>query len=318
MRDLEIFAQAIEIPDPEQRQQFVRTACEGDAALVERILRLLKSHGEAGNLLDSPAATSAILEKIRADAEQPLHGAISRDENPSFVAGTNRTIGPYRLLEKIGEGGFGEVFVAEQTEPVQRKVAIKIIKPELAKRPDFVERFVREATIASQLRHPYLVHTYEPGIDGETIYLPMELTLLVPIGAFVGWLYNRWAERQANPAFAERIGTLMATGLIVGESLMGVLFAAIVAGAERAGSTDSANVLAVIEEQWWAVPLGSRYDWSSTAAPTSTTTTSAPSCTRIDSDPRRRRTARSERPSPKRGCGRLSHHGRSAHRSVAT
>ena len=91
---------------------------------------------------------------------------------------------------------------------------------------------------------------------GLGIYLPMELTLLVPIGALVGWLYTRWAGRQANPAFAERIGTLMATGLIVGESLMGVLFAAIVAGAERAGASDSANVLAVIEEQWWAVPLG--------------------------------------------------------------
>ena len=91
---------------------------------------------------------------------------------------------------------------------------------------------------------------------GLGIYLPMELTLLVPIGALIGWLYNRWAERQSNPAFAERIGTLMATGLIVGESLMGVVFAAIVAGAERAGATDSANILAVIEEQWWAVPLG--------------------------------------------------------------
>jgi putative OPT family oligopeptide transporter len=91
---------------------------------------------------------------------------------------------------------------------------------------------------------------------GLGIYLPMELTLLVPIGALVGWLYNRWAERQANPAFAERIGTLMATGLIVGESLMGVVFAAVVAGAERAGASDSANVLAVIEEQWWAVPIG--------------------------------------------------------------
>jgi putative OPT family oligopeptide transporter len=91
---------------------------------------------------------------------------------------------------------------------------------------------------------------------GLGVYLPMELTLLVPIGALIGWLYNRWAERQANPAFAERIGTLMATGLIVGESLMGVAFAAIVAGAERAGSSDSANVLAIIEEQWWAMPAG--------------------------------------------------------------
>jgi putative OPT family oligopeptide transporter len=91
---------------------------------------------------------------------------------------------------------------------------------------------------------------------GLGIYLPMELTLLVPIGALIGWLYNRWAERQANPSFAERIGTLMATGLIVGESLMGVAFAAIVAGAERAGSADSGNVLAIMEEAWWAVPLG--------------------------------------------------------------
>ena len=91
---------------------------------------------------------------------------------------------------------------------------------------------------------------------GLGIYLPMELTLLVPLGALIGWLYNGWAERQANPAFAERIGTLMATGLIVGESLMGVLFAAIVASAERAGSPNSAEVLAVVDEFAWAVPLG--------------------------------------------------------------
>ncbi len=91
---------------------------------------------------------------------------------------------------------------------------------------------------------------------GLGIYLPMELTLLVPIGALVGWLYNRWAERQANPAFAERIGTLMATGLIVGESLMGVAFAAVVASAESAGSENSGEVLALFGEFAWAVPLG--------------------------------------------------------------
>ena len=91
---------------------------------------------------------------------------------------------------------------------------------------------------------------------GLGIYLPMELTLLVPLGALIGWLYNRWAARQANPAFAERIGTLMATGLIVGESLMGVAFAAIVASAEGAGSENSAEVLAVVGEFAWAVPLG--------------------------------------------------------------
>jgi len=87
---------------------------------------------------------------------------------------------------------------------------------------------------------------------GMGIYLPMELTLLVPIGALIGWLYDRWAARAPNPAFTERLGTLMATGLIVGESLLGVAYAAVVAGAEKAGAPDSANVLAVISGYPWA------------------------------------------------------------------
>ena len=66
------------------------------------------------------------------------------------------------------------------------------------------------------------------------IYLPMALTLLVPVGAFIGWLYDRWAERQRdNPEFAKRMGVLAATGLIVGESLFGVAFAGIVAARAR-------------------------------------------------------------------------------------
>jgi hypothetical protein len=89
-------------------------------------------------------------------------------------------------------------------------------------------------------------YSLPPLAVGMGIYLPMEVTLLVPVGALIGWLYNRWADRAANPAFAERLGTLMATGLIVGESLMGVAYAGIVASAEKAGSTDSANVLALI------------------------------------------------------------------------
>ena len=82
---------------------------------------------------------------------------------------------------------------------------------------------------------------------GMGIYLPLEADLLIPLGAVLGWFYNRWAFQSKNPAFAERMGTLMATGLIVGESLMGVVYAAAVAGAEKAGSADSANVLALVE-----------------------------------------------------------------------
>ena len=82
---------------------------------------------------------------------------------------------------------------------------------------------------------------------GMGIYLPLEADLLIPFGAVLGWFYNRWAVTARSPAFAERMGVLMATGLIVGESLMGVVYAFAVAGAEKAGSPDSANVLALVK-----------------------------------------------------------------------
>ncbi|WP_438481309.1 OPT family oligopeptide transporter [Oleiharenicola lentus] len=63
---------------------------------------------------------------------------------------------------------------------------------------------------------------------GMGIYLPMALTLLIPLGALLGWLYERWADKQTNPEFAKRMGVLAATGLIVGESLLGVAFAGVV------------------------------------------------------------------------------------------
>jgi putative OPT family oligopeptide transporter len=85
---------------------------------------------------------------------------------------------------------------------------------------------------------------------GMGIYLPMSLTLLIPVGAAIGSVYNKWAERAPNPEFAERMGVLMATGLIVGESLFGVAFAAIV------GATDNDSPLALVEEFAWAMPLG--------------------------------------------------------------
>jgi putative OPT family oligopeptide transporter len=110
---------------------------------------------------------------------------------------------------------------------------------------------------------------------GMGIYLPMEATLFIPVGAVLGWFYNRWAERAPSPAFAERMGVLMATGLIVGESLMGVVYAGAVAGAEKAGSSDSANVLALIPQYQsvmvvslvvFSVAVGGLYLWTKSRA----------------------------------------------------
>ena len=71
------------------------------------------------------------------------------------------------------------------------------------------------------------------------IYLPASLTVLIPIGALIGFLYNRWADKQADVERAKRFGTLAATGLIVGESLFGVVYAGI------AGATGSESPLAL-------------------------------------------------------------------------
>lgn len=110
---------------------------------------------------------------------------------------------------------------------------------------------------------------------GMGIYLPLEADLLIPFGAVLGWFYNRWAVTAKSPAFAERMGVLMATGLIVGESLMGVVYAFAVAGAERAGSADSAGVFGLVKAYpavmpvsllVFALAIGALYFWTKSRA----------------------------------------------------
>jgi putative OPT family oligopeptide transporter len=96
---------------------------------------------------------------------------------------------------------------------------------------------------------------------GMGIYLPMALTLLIPVGALIGHLYNRWVERRPNAEFAERMGVLAATGLIVGESLFGVAFAGVLAWANRDNPVPPNDApLAVMGEGFesvavWLAPL---------------------------------------------------------------
>ncbi|MGH9237878.1 MAG: OPT family oligopeptide transporter [Vicinamibacterales bacterium] len=87
---------------------------------------------------------------------------------------------------------------------------------------------------------------------GMGIYLPMALTLLVPVGAFIGLLYDRWAERSEHREFARRMGVLAATGLIVGESLFGVAFAGIVA----ASGSDAPLAVAGERFETYATAIG--------------------------------------------------------------
>jgi putative OPT family oligopeptide transporter len=85
---------------------------------------------------------------------------------------------------------------------------------------------------------------------GMGMYLPLGVTALIVLGAVLGHGYNRWAKRQGDPAFAERMGVLTATGLIVGDSLFNVGYAGIVA------ATNDPEALAVVAAGGWQMPLG--------------------------------------------------------------
>ena len=107
-----IFAAAVALASGAERAAYLDQACVGDGALRAHVEALLRAHERAGHLLDRP---------VPGAAEQT--GAYIPNEQPGTVIA-----GRYKLLEEIGEGGMGTVWVAEQTQPVRRKVALKLIK----------------------------------------------------------------------------------------------------------------------------------------------------------------------------------------------
>src|SRR5262245_47497711 len=114
-----IFGRALEIDSAEERAAYLCQACGENAQLLARVQELLAALGDAGRLMQRPAAALC-------DAAAGL--AATQDSLP-IQERPGTLIGPYKLMEQIGEGGFGLVFVAEQQQPVRRKVALKIIKP---------------------------------------------------------------------------------------------------------------------------------------------------------------------------------------------
>jgi serine/threonine protein kinase len=120
-----LFYHALELP-VEQRPPFLDEACGNDERMRRRVGARLLAHERLDSFLERPpvpAATSGpSLFSALADGD-PKSDTPPAPQRPGIV------IGPYRLIEKLGEGGMGHVFLAEQTEPVRRNVAIKIIKP---------------------------------------------------------------------------------------------------------------------------------------------------------------------------------------------
>src|SRR6516225_2437490 len=108
-----LFAAALAMESPEERAAYLDQACGPDQQLRAQVEELLAAYPKVERFLESPAPAPQLV----ATVDEPV------TEGPGTV------VGPYKLLEQIGEGGFGVVFLAEQTQPVRRKVALKVLKP---------------------------------------------------------------------------------------------------------------------------------------------------------------------------------------------
>src|SRR5947209_89697 len=116
----ELFLHAVGQLPPERWDGYVAEACGPDAELAQQVHHLLQVHREAGSFLERPAAG------LGATRDFPLPPADHAPRPPAEAPGT--AVGPYQLLEPIGEGGMGTVWLAQQTEPLKRLVAVKLIK----------------------------------------------------------------------------------------------------------------------------------------------------------------------------------------------
>jgi len=164
MKADEIFLAAVEKQTPGERAAYVDGACADNAELHAQVAALLRSHEAAGSFLERPLFDSSPTIAPPASAERP---------------GT--VIGPYKLLQQIGEGGMGTVFMAEQTEPIQRKVALKVIKPGMDSR-QVVARFEAERQALAMMDHVNIARVFDGGAtDAGRPYFVMELVHGVPI-----------------------------------------------------------------------------------------------------------------------------------------
>ena len=161
----QIFLDAVENHDPCEWDDFVRGACGNNTTARAEVQDLLRSHARAADFLDSGAIV------FPTDVASNLEKA-------------GDVIGRYKLLEEIGEGGFGVVFMAEQHEPVRRKVALKILKPGMDTR-QIVARFEAERQALAMMQHPNIANVLDGGVsDSGRPYFVMELVRGTPITTF--------------------------------------------------------------------------------------------------------------------------------------
>lgn len=167
----EVYLAAVDQSDPDQRATYLDAACDGDKDLRRRVEALLAAQPKVGRFLE-PAQHDR--------PSDPLAPTLP----PESTAAIGDRVGPYKLLERIGEGGMGEVWVADQQEPIKRRVALKLIKPGMDSR-SVLGRFEAERQALAVMDHPNIAKVLDAGTtkDGRP-YFVMELVKGTPITEF--------------------------------------------------------------------------------------------------------------------------------------
>lgn len=169
---LTLFSAALDWTDGPDRSKYLDEACAGDPALRARIEALLVAHANVGHFME-PSPSEAMT--------GPAPFAPSRSPGP---AGGTIIAGRYKLLELVGEGGMGSVWLADQTDPVRRKVALKLIKPGMDSK-QVVARFEAERQALALMDHPNIAKVLDGGATADGYpYFVMELVKGVPITKF--------------------------------------------------------------------------------------------------------------------------------------
>ncbi|MGD2122933.1 MAG: serine/threonine-protein kinase, partial [Gemmatimonadota bacterium] len=180
----QIFHEALEVSGPE-RDQLVDGLCGDDEGLRSQVGALLAAHHEADELLDAPTVAGA---NAAASAASGLASAAAPE-------GPGTRVGAYKLLQQIGEGGFGTVYMAEQEEPIRRRVALKIIKPGMDTK-QVIARFEAERQALAMMDHPNIAKVFDAGAtETGRPYFVMELVRGVPITEYCDEYYLSTRER---------------------------------------------------------------------------------------------------------------------------
>ena len=176
MTELDLFEAAIATADPRQRAALLDRECAGKPELRARLEELLAAHGRSNPLLDQPFAANTI--------DSPGQAIKADDALHVEIAGTV-IAGRYKLLQQIGEGGMGTVWMADQTEPVKRRVAIKLIRVERGQSKTILTRFEAERQAIALMDHPHIARLLDAGTaESGRPFFVMELVKGVPLTDF--------------------------------------------------------------------------------------------------------------------------------------